>query len=95
MNATARILLTAVLCTAAVACSKKVKETPPVDTGAGTAPVTSTPPSTTPGMYGTEDLDTDRSGRLNHRVLRVTSPCDRWNRPVPGCLRRWEALGCR
>ena len=65
MNATAKILLTAVLCTAAVACSKKVKETPPVDTGPTTAPVTDT--ATTPGMYGPEDLDTDAC--LRQRVV--------------------------
>ena len=65
MNATSKILLTAVLCTAAVACSKKVKETPPVDTGPTTAPVTDT--ATTPGMYGPEDLDTDAC--LRQRVV--------------------------
>ena len=65
MNATAKILLTAVLCTAAVACSKKVKETPPVDTGTDTAPVTDT--ATTPGMYGPEDLDSDAC--LRQRVV--------------------------
>jgi peptidoglycan-associated lipoprotein len=66
MNATARILLTAVLCTAAVACSKKVKEVPPADTGAGTTPVTEAP-ATTPGAYGPEDLDTDAC--LRQRVV--------------------------
>ena len=65
MNATAKILLTAVLCTAAVACSKKVKETPPADTGPTTAPVTDT--ATTPGMYGPEDLDSDAC--LRQRVV--------------------------
>ena len=65
MNATAKILLTAVLCTAAVACSKKVKETPPVDTVTDTAPVTDT--ATTPGMYGPEDLDSDAC--LRQRVV--------------------------
>ncbi len=46
MNATARILITALMCTAAVACSKKVKEVPPpMDTGS-TAPVTDTGPGT-------------------------------------------------
>ena len=58
MNSTTRVLLTALLCTAAVACSKKVKETPPpVDTGT-TAPVTDAG-STVPGAYGPGDLDTD------------------------------------
>jgi len=66
MNATAKILLAAVMCTAAVACSKKVRETPPVDTGPDTAPVTDTGP-TTPGMYGPEDLDTDAC--LRQRVV--------------------------
>ena len=57
MNSTTRILLTALLCTAAVACSKKVKEeAPPVDTTP--APVTETPPVTS-GVYGPADLDTD------------------------------------
>ena len=65
MNATAKILLAAVMCTAAVACSKKVKETPPVDTVTDTAPVTDT--ATTPGMYGPEDLDSDAC--LRQRVV--------------------------
>ena len=57
MNTTTRILLTALLCTAAVACSKKVKEAPP-------APVEPTPPAVTEpapvsGVYTPEDLDTD------------------------------------
>ena len=56
MNSTTRILLTALLCTAAVACSKKVKEEPVVDT-TPTAPVTDT--ATTPGAYTPEDLNTD------------------------------------
>lgn len=67
MNTTTRVLLTAVLCTAAVACSKKVKEQPPMtDTGAGTAPMTDTGP-TTPGAYGPGDLDTDAC--LRQRVV--------------------------
>ena len=57
MNTTTRVLLVALLCTAAVACSKKVKEEAPVDTGT-TAPVTDTAP-TTAGAYGPGDLDTD------------------------------------
>jgi peptidoglycan-associated lipoprotein len=65
MNATAKILLTAVLCTAAVACSKKVRETPPVDTGPTTGPVTDTGPVA--GAYGPEDLDTDAC--LRQRVV--------------------------
>ena len=67
MNATTRILITALMCTAAVACSKKVKEVPPpMDTGPRTAPVTETGP-TTPGMYGPGDLDTDAC--LRQRVV--------------------------
>ena len=65
MNATTRVLLTALLCAAAIGCSKKVKEVPPVDTGAGTAPVTE--PAPTAGMYGPEDLDTDAC--LRQRVV--------------------------
>jgi peptidoglycan-associated lipoprotein len=57
MNATSRVLLTALLCTAAVACSKKVKEVPPVvDT---TTPPPVTQPVAGDGMYGPADLDTD------------------------------------
>ena len=58
MNTTTRVLLTAVLCTAVVACSKKVKEEPPVDTGPSTGVVDQGPPATA-GAYGPEDLDTD------------------------------------
>ncbi len=65
MNATTRVLLTALLCAAAVGCSKKVKEVPPVDTGVGTAPVTE--PAPTAGMYGPDDLDTDAC--LRQRVV--------------------------
>ncbi|MFC3551632.1 peptidoglycan-associated lipoprotein Pal [Lysobacter cavernae] len=65
MNNTTRILLAAVLCTAAVACSKKVKEeAPPADTGT-TAPATEQP--TTSGVYGPNDLDTDAC--LRQRVV--------------------------
>ena len=56
MNATSRVLLVALLCTAAVACSKKVKEAPPV---ADTTPPPVTQPVTDDGLYGPEDLDTD------------------------------------
>jgi peptidoglycan-associated lipoprotein len=67
MNSTVRIALAAVLCTAAVACSKKVKETPPADTTTGETPVVTTPAPTTPGMYGPADLDTDAC--LRQRVI--------------------------
>ncbi len=66
MNSTTRVLLTALLCTAAVACSKEVKEAPPpVDTTP--APVADTAPATTPGVYGPGDLDTDAC--LRQRVI--------------------------
>ena len=69
MNNAARILLAAVLCTAAVACSKKVKETAPTDTGPGsttTQPGDSTGPVAS-GAYGPNDLDTDAC--LRQRVV--------------------------
>lgn len=67
MNTFTRVLLTAVLCTAAVACSKKVKETPPAtDAGPSTGTVTETD-RTTPGMYGPGDLDSDAC--LRQRVV--------------------------
>ena len=67
MNTTTRVLLTAILCAAAVACTKKVKEIPPgTETGVGTSGVTDTGP-TTPGMYGPGDLDTDAC--LRQRVV--------------------------
>jgi peptidoglycan-associated lipoprotein len=66
MNNATRILVAALLCATAVACSKKVKEVPPADTGpTETAPVTQ--PATTPGAYSPEDLDTDAC--LRQRVL--------------------------
>jgi peptidoglycan-associated lipoprotein len=65
MNNTTRILLAAVLCTAAVACSKKVKETPPPAEVPSTAPATEAP--TTSGLYGPGDLDTDAC--LRQRVV--------------------------
>ncbi|WP_226468050.1 peptidoglycan-associated lipoprotein Pal [Luteimonas panaciterrae] len=68
MNTTTRVLLTALLCTAAVACSKKVKETPTTGTepGSTTGGVTDTGP-TAPGAYGPSDLDTDAC--LRQRVV--------------------------
>ncbi|MDQ3229720.1 MAG: peptidoglycan-associated lipoprotein Pal [Pseudomonadota bacterium] len=56
-----KVLLAAVLCTAAVACSKKVKEVPPSSTPGSTGttmPMPDTGP-TAPGAYGPGDLDTD------------------------------------
>ena len=75
MNASAsriaRTLLLAALASAiAVGCSKKVKETPPTDTGASTG-TTTTPVddggATRPGAYGPNDLDTDAC--LRNRVV--------------------------
>jgi peptidoglycan-associated lipoprotein len=57
MNNSTRILLAALMCTAAVACSKKVKEVPP-PVVAEPAPVV-TEPAPVSGVYGPEDLDTD------------------------------------
>jgi peptidoglycan-associated lipoprotein len=66
MNATTRVLMTAMLCMAAAACSKKVKEVPPPATP--TAPTTTeTAPAPTPGVYRPEDLDTDAC--LRQRVV--------------------------
>ncbi|QDH70894.1 peptidoglycan-associated lipoprotein Pal [Marilutibacter alkalisoli] len=59
-----KIALAAVLCTAVVACSKKVKEEIPTDTTPSTQ-TTTTP--TAPGAYGPEDLDTDAC--LRQRVV--------------------------
>lgn len=66
--AVSKILITAALCTLAIACSKKVKEVPPTDTtgSTGTMPATDTGP-TTPGAYGPGDLDTDAC--LRQRVV--------------------------
>ncbi|AWV08196.1 peptidoglycan-associated lipoprotein Pal [Marilutibacter maris] len=60
-----KTVLAAVLCTAAVACSKKVKEVPPTDT-TPTTPVQPTQPVAS-GAYGPEDLDTDAC--LRQRVV--------------------------
>ena len=64
MNSTTRILTVAVMCVAAAACSKKVKETPPPATDVGTAPVETMP---APGAYTPADLDTDAC--LRQRVV--------------------------
>ena len=68
MNTPSRILVAALLCTAVVACSKKVKEEPATD--AGTVPSTGGVVDTTPpvaGAYGPADLDTDAC--LRQRVV--------------------------
>lgn len=66
MNTITRVLIAAMLCTAAVACSKKVKETPPPAETAPPPPV-QTEPAPTTGAYGPEDLDTDAC--LRQRVV--------------------------
>jgi peptidoglycan-associated lipoprotein len=57
MKPTTRVLMIAVMCVSAVACSKRVREEPP-------APVATTPPPATqpvapPGAYTPDDLDRD------------------------------------
>ena len=75
MKKITRVLLTAILCVTAVACTKKVKENPdtsatdsvssgPTNTGTGT--VTDTGPVRT-GAFGPGDLDTDAC--LRQRVV--------------------------
>ena len=64
MNATTRILTVALMCAAAAACSKKVKETPPPATDVGTVPTTA---PVAPGAYTPADLDTDAC--LRQRVV--------------------------
>ncbi|GAB1594452.1 peptidoglycan-associated lipoprotein Pal [Lysobacter claricitrinus] len=70
MNAksASKLLIVAAMCTLAMACSKKVKETPPVDNGTvgTTQPVIDNGP-TTAGMYGPNDLDTDTC--LRQRIV--------------------------
>ena len=78
MNTTTRVLLTAILCVTAVACTKKVKEDPDTtatdsttsggttNNGTGTGTVTDNGPVRT-GAYGPNDLDTDAC--LRQRVV--------------------------
>ncbi|MEG3191559.1 peptidoglycan-associated lipoprotein Pal [Lysobacter sp. D1-1-M9] len=66
MNKTARIILAAVLCTAAVACSKQVREEAPVDPVPSAPPVTEPVPAG-PTAFGPEDLDSDAC--LRQRVV--------------------------
>lgn len=64
-----KVVLAALLCTVAVACSKKVKEVPPTDSGSNvgtTQPSTDTGPVAS-GAYGPNDLDTDAC--LRQRVI--------------------------
>jgi peptidoglycan-associated lipoprotein len=57
MNAATRLLIASAVVLALGACTKKVKETPPSDTGTGTTG--STTGIGDNGIYGPEDLDTD------------------------------------
>lgn len=69
MNNTTRIAATILACLAMAACTKKVKEAPPSDTGPTTTPGAETTPigETTPGRYSASDLDTDSC--LRQRVV--------------------------
>ena len=66
MNNTTRILVAALLCTTAVACSKKVKEVPPAEQPPVEQPPVEQPPVAKTG-FGPEDLDTDAC--LRQRVV--------------------------
>ena len=65
MNNTTRIMLAALMCTAAVACSKKVKEAPPAEAPVETPAITE--PAQPSGVYTPADLDTDAC--LRTRVI--------------------------
>lgn len=62
-----KLLIAAALCTLAVACTKKVKEAPPVDTAPSTPPAATDPGPATPGAYTPADLDSDAC--LRQRVV--------------------------
>ncbi|MBE2211152.1 MAG: peptidoglycan-associated lipoprotein Pal [Xanthomonadaceae bacterium] len=68
MHPIPKLVLAAMLCTSVVACSKKVKETPPppaTDTGASTSGTGGTAPYTpAPGAYTAADLDRDACLRI-------------------------------
>ena len=69
MNNATRVLIAATVCVALAACTKKVKEVPPSDSGRGETPGASTGaiPDTMPGKYSPADLDTDSC--LRQRVV--------------------------
>ncbi len=69
MNNTTRIAATLMACLAMAACTKKVKEVPPSETGTIVNPGAQTTPiaETTPGRYSAADLDTDSC--LRQRVV--------------------------
>jgi peptidoglycan-associated lipoprotein len=68
-NSASKLVVVAAMCALAMACSKKVKETPPTDTTTGTT--TTTMPSdtgpVTAGAYGPNDLDSDAC--LRQRIV--------------------------
>ena len=69
MHPIPKLVLAAMLCTSVVACSKKVKETPPppaTDTGTGTTTGTgdTAPYTPKPGAYTAADLDRDACLRI-------------------------------
>ena len=62
------LLIAALVCATAVGCSKKVKETPPTDTGTtGATTMPADTGATRPGAFGPSDLDTDAC--LRNRVV--------------------------
>src|SRR4249920_1335969 len=68
MNNANRLLIAAAVCLALGACTKKVKEAPPTDTGPTTTPGASTTPMTpNDGKFRPEDLDTNAC--LRQRVV--------------------------
>ena len=64
-----KLVIAAVMCTLAVACSKKVKEAPPTNTTPSTPPAAATTDTgpTAAGAYGPNDLDTDAC--LRQRIV--------------------------
>ena len=64
MNIATRLLIASAVCLALGACTKKVKETDPGDTGPGPGTTTGV---INDGIYGPEDLDTDAC--LRQRVI--------------------------
>ena len=69
MNNATRLVIAATVCVALAACTKKVREVPPSDTGAGdtTGATTGPLPDTAPGRYSPSDLDTDSC--LRQRIV--------------------------
>ncbi|MFA6986716.1 MAG: peptidoglycan-associated lipoprotein Pal [Arenimonas sp.] len=67
MNTTTRLLIAASICVALAACTKKVKEVPPSDTGPDTSGTTTGAIPDGTGRYTPADLDTDSC--LRQRVI--------------------------